>query len=396
MCFVTKTTSNISNTFNTPLTITIHKDHIYDVAVAGGGLAGLSAAIELAKSGLRVALFEKKSYPRHKVCGEYVSNEVRPILARWDLIPEKLGAHAITKLTLSAPSGRTVESDLPLGAFSLSRYRFDEALALKTQAYGAVFHTQSEVTEVTYRDDNFTLVASGQLYSAKYVIGAFGKTSRLDKYTQSSHGKTGYVGIKRHVRLDFPNHLVALHCFRGGYCGVSKVEEGRVNICYLARANDLKNAGGIEAYENTVLGKNPHLKEILGAAESLFDVPLTISNFSFGKRGEVENHIFMAGDSAGMISPLSGNGMAMAITSGYILAGLIEAAVRNQTPRHVLEQQYRDAWSRRFNQRVTWGNALQDLFNRPVATNFGISFLSLWPKLTPYIIQKTHGKSVVA
>lgn len=374
----------------------ITSEHTYDVAVAGGGLSGLSAAIELAKSGLRVAVFEKKSYPRHKVCGEYVSNEVRSVLARWKVDPDELGAHSITKLSLSAPSGKTVESDLPLGAFSLSRYRFDEALAQKAQQFGAELHTQTEITDVKFHGNHFTIEASGKLFSATYVIGAFGKTSRLDKYTQSSRAKTGYVGIKRHVRLDFPNHLVALHCFRGGYCGVSKVEDDRVNICYLARANDLKNAGGIESYEKAVLGKNPHLKEIMGSAQSLFDVPLTISNFSFGKRGAVENHIFMAGDSAGMISPLSGNGMAMAITSGYILAGLIAAAVRNQTPRNVLEQQYRDEWSRRFHQRVKWGNALQDLFNRPAATNFGISFLSAVPKLTPYIIQKTHGKSVVA
>lgn len=364
--------------------------------VIGGGLAGLSAAIEMASSGLRVVVFEKKSFPRHKVCGEYVSNEVRPILARWGVSPDQMGAHPITQLALSAPSGRTVEAKLPLGAFGLSRFLFDEALANKAKQLGADIFTDTEVLDIAFADNRFVVKTADRAFTAEYAVGAFGKTSRLEKDPSISARKTGYVGVKRHFRLDFPNHLVALHCFPGGYCGVSKVEEDRVNICYLARANDLKNAGGIEAYEQMVLSKNPHLKEILSSAESLFEAPLTISNFSFGKKGAVENHIFMAGDSAGMISPLSGNGMAMALTSGFVAAQLIASGIRNQTPRDILEQQYRNEWYRRFYRRVKWGNAIQSLFNRPVATNFGLSLLSRIPGITPYIIQQTHGEPVVA
>ena len=97
----------------------------YDVTVIGGGLAGLSTAIQLAKNNYKVALFEKEQYPFHKVCGEYIS------LESWDFI-ESLGLPLaqmqlplIKKLIVTSPNGNYLQHDLPLGGFGISRYQID-------------------------------------------------------------------------------------------------------------------------------------------------------------------------------------------------------------------------------------------------------------------------------
>src|SRR5690554_470727 len=125
-------------------------DHIFDVAIAGGGLAGLSAAIELARQGRNVVLFEKKDFPRHKVCGEYVSNEVLPVLATYGIDPFEAGATRITRFELSAPSGRTVSSSLPLGAFGLSRFCLDEMMASQAQRLGVHVHAHAKVHHCSF------------------------------------------------------------------------------------------------------------------------------------------------------------------------------------------------------------------------------------------------------
>src|SRR5688572_19390952 len=97
-----------------------------DVIIVGGGLAGLVNAIVLAKAGLQVVLIEKKQYPFHKVCGEYVSNEVLPFFHSLGIFPENLGASHISRLQVSSPSGqRVLHMPLDLGGFGISRYALD-------------------------------------------------------------------------------------------------------------------------------------------------------------------------------------------------------------------------------------------------------------------------------
>jgi hypothetical protein len=82
--------------------------------------------------------------------------------------------------------------------------------------------------------------------------------------------------VKAHYKLDFPDDLVGLHHFKGGYCGVSKIENNLVNICYLANYETFKQYKSISDYENHVLSQNPYLKEIFANASLQFDKPLTI------------------------------------------------------------------------------------------------------------------------
>ena len=82
----------------------------FDVIIIGGGLAGLTNAIHLSKSIHRVLLIEKNSYPKHKVCGEYISNEVLPYLNSLGIDPIKVGAKQISKVQISTTKGNLIRN----------------------------------------------------------------------------------------------------------------------------------------------------------------------------------------------------------------------------------------------------------------------------------------------
>ena len=105
----------------------------FDVIIIGGGLAGLTNAIHLSKSIHRVLLIEKNSYPKHKVCGEYISNEVLPYLNSLGIDPIKVGAKQISKVQISTTKGNLIKSELPLGGFGMSRYFLDSLLLKKVR-----------------------------------------------------------------------------------------------------------------------------------------------------------------------------------------------------------------------------------------------------------------------
>lgn len=377
--------------------MTADSDLIYDVAIVGGGLAGLTASIRLSLEGYRVVVFEKKEFPRHKVCGEYVSNEVIPVLKDLGVDPFIKGATSISRFHLTATSGKGVFSELPLGAFGLSRFVLDQLLADRAVEVGAELLVNAPVRAIEFDRDQFQLKTKSGKFRAKYVIGAFGKTSTFhNRLGNDRSARKKYVAVKRHVRTDFPVDLVALHNFNGGYCGVSKVEDNRVNVCYLAHAKSVKKSGGIEQFERDYLWQNPQLKKVLENATPIFQDSMAISNFSFGAKKAVVDHVFMAGDAAGMISPLCGNGMAMAITSGNHLAGLLGGALQGVQSRAAVEAEYRTWWNKMFRKRMWWGNRLQTLFGKPFISNSALAVLSMWPSLAPRIIEKTHGEPTFA
>lgn len=374
-----------------------NQDIFTDVVVLGGGLAGLSAACSLALRGRSVVLIEKKKYPRHKVCGEYVSNEVLPILKKFGFNPFDFGALAMKRMMLSAPSGTFLESKLPLGAFSLSRYELDFQFSERARALGVDVRLGVQALKVQPLDEGYEVQTGQSTLRCKYVVGAFGKTSNLR--TAGGPGtpsRSPFVGVKRHVELAFPDDLVALHNFKGGYCGVSRVENNRVNICYLARAADVHKAGGLPEFEERVLHQNPHLRRVLTEAIDVFPRPMAISNFTMGSGEPVQNGIFMAGDAAGMISPLCGNGMAMAITAGYVLGEQLAEGLAVRARPEALQKQYAAYWNKQFKSRLAWGNRLQWLFGQPAVANMALGAAKLMPSVVTSIIKKTHGEPVLA
>ncbi|MFT4833472.1 MAG: flavin-dependent dehydrogenase [Flavobacteriaceae bacterium] len=368
----------------------------HEVVIVGGGLAGLVSSILLSRSGIDVLLIEAKTYPFHRVCGEYISNEVIPFLEANDLFPHELGPSKIERLTVSAISGRSFSTMLDLGGFGISRFVFDLWLVEKARESGVTVLEHTKVTEVDYVDSQFLITTDKEgTFQSQLVLGAQGKRSKLDKSLSRDfiNHRSPYVGVKYHIKADFPDDLIALHNFHGGYCGISQIEDGKHNLCYLTHRDQVKKYGNIPEFERQVMWQNPHLREILKGSEQLWEKPEVINEISFEKKEPVHNHILLAGDAAGMITPLCGNGMAMAIHGAKVLSEII---IENQSEKgfdlEKIEQEYTLAWNKLFSNRLWAGRQIQKtLFGNNLASETAIFTGKYLKSITETLISKTHG-----
>ena len=369
------------------------------VCIIGGGLAGLSLSILLSKAGHKAILFEKERYPFHKVCGEYVSMESRHFMEALGVKLPVFDMPVINKLIVSAPDGSCITSPLEPGGFGLSRYFLDNHLKEIAVENGVIIHEATKVNEVIFGDEIFTVKYNGGETAASIVAAGFGKKSNLDikwhrKFTRRKPGKlNNYIGVKYHISNDFPADTIALHNFANGYCGISKVENNKYCLCYLTTAQNLKeHSNSIKEMEKSVLYKNPFLKEIFTRSQFLMPEPVVISQVSFDKKTQVENHVLMLGDAAGMITPLCGNGMSMAFHSAKIAFESIHLYLDKKASRKEMEEHYARDWQKQFSSRLRNGRMIQKLFGKERLTNSFIRTVKHFPFIIRKMIKATHGK----
>ena len=369
----------------------------FDVIIVGGGLAGLTSAIHLSSRKKRVLLIEKNEYPKHKVCGEYISNEVLPYLNSLGINPINEGAKQITKVHISTTKSNLIKGELPLGGFGMSRYFLDNLLVKKAHLNGVQI-LKDTVDSIYFKKDSFTITTkSSGVFQSKITIGAFGKRSSLDQKMKRKfiQKKSPYLAVKIHVKGVFPENLVALHNFKGGYCGVSKVEDNAINVCYITEYRSFKKHKNITDFQEQVVFKNEHLRKIFKETSPVFEKPLTISQVSFQTKNPVEDHIIMCGDTAGMIHPLCGNGMGMAISSAKLASTRILQFLNGEIKtREGLEKQYLRDWNKEFKIRLKTGHFIAWLFRNQTISQIAYSILKRIPSLLPKMIKFTHGKQL--
>ena len=369
----------------------------FDVIIVGGGLAGLTSAIHLSTRKKRVLLIEKNEYPKHKVCGEYISNEVLPYLNSLGINPINEGAKQITKVHISTTKSNLIKGELPLGGFGMSRYFLDNLLVKKAHLNGVQI-LKDTVDSIHFKKDSFTITTkSSGVFQSKITIGAFGKRSSLDQKMKRKfiQKKSPYLAVKIHVKGVFPENLVALHNFKGGYCGVSKVENNAINVCYITEYRSFKKHKNITDFQEQVVFKNKHLRKIFKESSPVFEKPLTISQVSFQTKNPVEDHIIMCGDTAGMIHPLCGNGMGMAISSAKLASTRILQFLNGEIKtREGLEKQYLRDWNKEFKIRLKAGHFIAWLFRNQTISQIAYSILKRIPSLLPKMIKFTHGKQL--
>lgn len=375
----------------------------YDAAIVGGGLAGLACAIELSRLGHSVVLFEKEQYPFHKVCGEYVSMESWKYLEQLGIPLKEMQLPIIDQLLLTAPNGKSLSARLPLGGFGISRFALDHHLVNIAKEQGVLVYEETKVEDVFF-DKEFTIQyrrkdSESESCEARVCYGAFGKRSNLDvKWKRSFLEKQdkkldNYVAVKYHVQTEWPENVIGLHNFKNGYCGISRIEEEKYCLCYLTKADALRNCGGdIKRLEREVLSKNKYLKEIFNNSAVLEEFPITISQVNFQKKTLVENGIMMLGDAAGMITPLCGNGMSIALHTGKIGAALGKQFLKGEISREQMEQQYEAQWKKQFGRRLQRGRLLQRFFGSDRWSNGFVSLFRALPLLAKPVIRMTHGE----
>jgi menaquinone-9 beta-reductase len=371
----------------------------YDIGIVGGGLAGLSLSIQAAESGYKVVLVEKEKYPFHKVCGEYISLESWPFLQSLGVPLQELSLPIIKKLTVSAPNGNFLQHDLPQGGFGISRYKLDNLLKEIALKKGVKVIENCKADDIIFDKDNFIIKTFTEQIKCTVCCGSFGKRSNMDiKWNrnfvqQKPNSLNNYIGVKYHVKINFPANEIALHNFKDGYCGISQIEDGLCCVCYLTTADNLKKSNNnIADMEALILYKNPHLKNIFQQADIVYNKPVTISQISFAKKTQMQNHVLLIGDAAGMITPLCGNGMSMALHGSKIAFIKIKQYLNKEINRDEMELGYTAEWKKIFSTRLKTGRYIQRFFGKEWVTNIFITIIKRNKWLMTRIIKLTHGQ----
>lgn len=374
-----------------------------DVAVVGGGLAGCAAALALARSGHSVALFEAKAYPHDKVCGEFLSPESRRFLEALGVMKsvQRLEPTSIRRARILAPSGGSWTGAFQQPGLGISRRALDQTLADSAQAAGVQLHTHAPVSDVRGSlDDGFVVTArtpgGAQTLQARAVVGAYGKRGTLDRALARGFMRDTqtFVGLKAHFHGPSPGNCVDLYTFDGGYCGLSAVEGGRVNACLLVRQDVFRRAAGqpasVERFVAWMARQNPALGQWLAASHRMSPEWLSISQVSFAPKRAVEGDMLMAGDTAGLIAPLAGDGMSMALHGGLLAAAWLGAFLRGDTGAVGLRAGYARAWQGAFRRRLTVGRFLQAVLLRPRWLEAGLRLVTVAPALGQYFVHQTR------
>jgi flavin-dependent dehydrogenase len=371
----------------------------YDVAIIGGGLAGLTLAIQCAKAGFITALYEKETYPFHKVCGEYISLESKDFLESIGVNISNLQLPIINTLNITDGYGNMYPFKLPLGGFGISRFMLDEMLYNLAVQAGVHIFTETKVQNVVFNNQQFAISTNKHQHKAAVAVGSFGKRSNIDVklkrpfINQKQGHLQNFVGIKYHIKHSHPEDTITLHNFKNGYCGISKIEGDRYCLCYLTTAENLKlNNGSIKQMEAAILHKNPKLKDILTNAEFLYEEPLAISQISFSPKATVENHMLMVGDAAGLITPLCGNGMSMAMHASRLAFKEIQSYLQQEISRKDMEVNYANQWKAQFAKRLFIGRFVQRLFGGNTSTYLFLKIMQHNKWLAKTLIKATHGK----
>lgn len=351
--------------------------------IVGGGVAGATAAAALARVGERVTLAERTSGPHHKVCGEFLSWEAVRGLAAIGFDARALGGAPINRLRLVAGK-RAAEAALPGTAIGVSRHRLDEALLAHAAASGARVLRGVRVRAVSGDDDSAAVVVDGHALDAGRIVVATGKHDLRGARRRLSPGSVnGLVGLKMHYALASRADtelagVVELHLFDGGYAGLQRIEDGRANLCLLTDGRRLSSGDhDWPAVIARIAVAAPRLGERLAGARALFSRPLGIAGIPYGHIEPQDGGVERIGDQLAVIHSFTGDGMAIAVESGRLLARLRGAA-------------HRARMRARARRPVLLSSLLYAGFSRPLAGRAAVAMSALAPGLLTAAAQLTR------
>lgn len=363
----------------------------YDVAIIGGGLAGLALSIDLKKRGRSVAVIEKGDYPRHKVCGEYISMESHNYLMSICPPLAAIKLPAISNFKLTSGKTKSFTTALDLGGFGISRYLLEDMLFKEAEKQGVVFMLNTKAQDIVAAETEYTVKTNKGDIISGLVCNATGRKSNM-KTVKPSNG-VNYVGIKYHVKLNRKPDTIEIHNFPGGYCGISNIEDDKACLCYIVNSKNLNSVNNsIPELERTYLYKNKSLEQIFTTAEFIFKEPVTVSGINFLIKEPVTADSFYLGDSAGSMAPIVGNGMSMGLRSAAVLATHIDQYFWGTISKQQLIANYSNFWRGEFSSRIKLSRYLQKLSEYPFLTRRTIELFNVLPSLAKAVIKQTHGK----
>ena len=373
-----------------------------DVIVIGAGLAGSSMAAVLAEQGWNVLLIERDHFPRHKVCGEFLSPESQKSLRALGLYADiaALDPSPVTQAQIIAQSGLTIQLPLPGQAWGVSRYALDVALSQAAQQRGATLWTGMTVKSYAQEGDHWLVqVRDGEqtvTVRTRALIAACGRHSQfgLPPKARPLARSQQAVGVKCHYAQITMPPQVELFMFPGGYAGINPVEGGRVNVCLLVSYPAFAQAGKrVDALLAAAAQGNRAFAQRLAAGHMLPETAVAVAPVDTGRPAQPWADMACLGDTAVMIPPLCGDGMAMALRSTELCAPLAAAFLKGSLSLAGWEAAYTKLWHSEFDQRLRWGRLLQKGLHRPRLADLLIKLGRVAPPLATYLVQATRGRA---
>jgi len=352
----------------------------YDLIVVGAGPAGSACAITAARAGAKVLLLEKDRFPRHKVCGEFVSSESLGLLR--GLLGEKnLSSHILVSGARFFVDNKCLRFPVSPAAQSIPRYELDAALFETAQRAGATTREGVTVHNVQ-REKTFQIATSENSFTAKAVVNATGRWSKLRQFDVA--GKKKWLGLKAHFTEQSPAPSVDLYFFPGGYCGVTPVDTNAVNACAMVRADVARSLDGVFA-------KEPELWRRSRSWKSLFP-PVTTSPLYFQEPETESAGMMLAGDAAGFIDPFAGDGISLALQSGVLAAETIVPFIAGKYSWEQALLEYRFAYKKRFAPAFRNAARLRNAFAAPKWLRNAAFALASMPGVGQMMLRATRAR----
>lgn len=315
------------------------------VHIIGGGLAGLGLGLGLLRRGIPATISEAGQYPRHRVCGEFITGLKKQVAEDLGLTGVLRPAKQARTVSWHGPRGNFFRHHLPEPALCLSRYALDADLAALFQNSGGELRTgRRETTEP----------GPGKIH-------AVGRRAKK---------RGGKVGLKRHVRgLELGADL-EIHLGRGCYVGLTRVEDGRINVCGLFRH--------VPRQEEDVLAgalQSAGLARLAGKLRESTALPgsaCAMAGLGYSPGVEAASAL---GDAAAHIPPFSGHGMAMAWESAWLALPPLVAWAHGNSDWDDTTKKIRLLHQHAFRRRLRWAWVLHPLLLGPVPTRVAAGLL---------------------
>jgi flavin-dependent dehydrogenase len=367
---------------------------IYDLIVIGAGPAGTSAAISAAQNGARVLLLERGRFPRHKVCGEFVSAESLEFLSNLLGAKQKRSLDGAIRIphTRIFLDGRTVQTSIDPPAASFARFDLDIALWQSAEALGVDARAQVTVNKIDQKNNaTFVVNTSAGDFESKAVVNATGRWSNLTtKPAENGSARMKWLGVKGHFSGPSHGKSVDLYFFEGGYCGVQPVDlvedspsRNRVNACAMVRAD-------IAISLAEVFTKHPALHERTRNWQGLSN-PVSTSPLIFRKPQPVLDGILMVGDAAAFIDPFVGDGISLALRSGGLAAECLLPFLKGSSSLKNATQTHEQAYEQKFGPIFRASSRIRRMLTLPKSIRKPALFvLERSPALTRYLVRKTR------
>lgn len=334
------------------------------ITIAGGGLAGLTLGILLRRENVPVRLIEAGDYPRHKVCGEYLSGEGVRVLERLGVLEQLVRAGATRSRAVRFFTARSASSpiDLPEAALCCSRHLLDETLAAEFVRRGGELRTRQRVREPEWNLEG-TVRATGRRAAM-----------RVDGWR--------WFGLKAHARnVSTDGAGLEMHFHPQGYVGMCRIEGDRVNVCGLfrARAGDAPSHAPSHAWLRGEPGSA--LANRLAGAKWLEDSVCSVGGLRLDSAPLDASEPPSVGDAFSMIPPLTGNGMSLAFESAELAVAPLRRYAANELSWPDCSAEIHRAQRGRFRRRLRFAGWLQRFALRPPATALFVRMAGRWPGL---------------